>query len=214
VAKKKKMKKIHAKFLIELIIPPELWNSLSPADKDWLKNMVRFRGWKAINGYHLVFDLENIKKLRLRFLKYGYVITYPKSAELRRFGLKYSGESLDIVSLGDAFEIKQYMPDGEVNTVIIPKWVVWRVYYAITRYMQDNKLTEIESPTAWEIVAKEFHLNQFFTPSGEFNKELFFGNRSQYFYFAYYPLKILDHIGKLEYSGKYIRLPVSGGAKK
>ena len=192
--------------MIELTIPPELWKEISYEDKRWLKDIARVKGWNAINGYHIIFNLENINKLRQLLNKYDYVITYPKSAVLRRFGLSHSGESLEIKSIGDAFQVIQYMPDGRVESVVIPKDIVWRVYYAIRNYLHTTGKKQLSSPEVWEILAKEFNLTKHIDRYGRFHKESFFGDRRRYFYFFYYPIKILDHIHKIEYRGKYISL--------
>ncbi len=206
---KEKKKKIHVKILLEIEVPKDLLENMDEDDRHWLNDLSRlgWLNWETSKGRVYLFKLEVINRLRGLFRKYGYVLAFPSRKEIRQYGLSYSGDSLEIEKVGDAFKIIQYFPDGEEKTFVIPQNVVFRVYYTIKRWFENHPDTaEVETPILWEEICKEFQLKRYFRNDGKFEKSKFFGDRKQYFYFAYYPMKILDHIGKISYYGKYVEL--------
>jgi hypothetical protein len=202
-------KKVPLNFLIELPIPKAYLNILSDGDRQWLYDISRNKiTWDSGYSVTYLFQLEDIYKLRTLFQKYDVVLTYPKSAVLRKYGLKHSsGDTLDIAGEGDAFVCTQMMPDGRIETHIIPKNIVWRVFYTVQRYFKAHpEEASVRTPVLWELLCKEFELNRYFDRTGKFHSNSFFGDRRQYFYFAYYPMKVLDRIRKITYIGKMVSL--------
>lgn len=210
MAKKDKYKRIYATLLFEITIPAELWNSMDIDDRHRLMDLNRLDiRWKAGANTAMVFFLGDVLKVREVLMKYGYTVAYPDRAELNRYGLSYSGGSMDIRTSGNDFIIYQQFPDGRVETHVIPKDRVFRVYYIIKRYFDkhpDEK--KVPTPVLWEEICREFKIYRFFDRSGKFHPNSFFGDRSTYFDFAYFPMKVLQHIGKIRYEGKYIYNPL------
>jgi hypothetical protein len=205
-------KKVPINFLIELPVPKAYLKLLSEGDQKWLYDISRNRiTWDSGNSTTYLFQLEDIYKLRTLFNNYDIVLSYPKSAFLRKYGLKHSaGDTLDIKGEGDAFICTQMMPDGRVETHIIPKNVVWRVLYTVKRYFEAHpEEPSVRTPKLWEVLCEEFELKRYFDRTGRFHSNSFFGDRKQYFYFAYYPLKVLDHIKKITYVGAVVSLGVA-----
>lgn len=206
MAKKPKYKKIRVDFLIEISLPDELLKQMDYKDKRYLENLNRLdMRWKAGDKTSYVFHLGDIYKVNNVLTKYNYTLVYPERTELRRYGLTHSGQSLDIEKNGNDFVINQRFPDGRIETHIIPQKRVWRVYYTIKRYFEKHpEVEKVESPVIWEEICKEFGLDQYIGKYGKFFKDTFFGSRRTYHEFAYYPMKILDHIGKIRYENKWV----------
>ena len=207
--KEEKPKKIHATFLIVIPIPHSLFSTMTPEDKHWFEDLTRNHVvWQGDNAAKYVFNLEDIYKLRSRLGKYKHQIAYPDSAILRKYGLKHSaGDSIDIRREGDAFVVEQYWPDGDTHTYIVPQSRVWTVNSIIEDYFRTfPDEVWLETPKLWEALCHRLELKHFFGPDMQFNKGEFFGARSEYFTLAYFPLKILQWIGKIVYHGKRVRI--------
>ncbi len=203
---KQKYKRLKASLLFEITFPEELWKSMDINDKRRLMDLNRLDiRWRAGPKMVMVFHLGDIFKVREVLRKYGYTVSYPDRTELKRYGLTYSGESLDIKTSGDDFVIIQHFPDGRVETHIVPKDRVFSVYYTIKDWFDEHPdKDKMATPVLWELLCKKFHVWRFFDRSGRFHPNSFFGDRSAYFDLFYYPVKVLQHIGKIKYSGKYI----------
>ena len=207
-----KIKKLYAKLLFQVNIPIELLRKMSSEDRARLRdlNILTF-GWRTADKAQYIFHLGDVFKVREVLMKYGYTVAYPKRSELNRYGLSYSGESLEIKVSGNDFIIHQQFPDGRIETHIIPKDRVFRVYYIIVEYFKKHpELEKVTSSVIWEELCRAFNIRRFFDRSGKFHANSFFGDRRTYFDFAYYPLKVLQHIGKIKYAGKYIYNPSKG----
>lgn len=204
-----KVKKLYASMLFEVTIPNELLRSMKTEDRRRLEDLNRLDiRWIAGNKTAFIFHLGDIFKVRDVLLRYNYTVAYPKRSELNKYGLSYSGESLEITARGNDFIIKQQFPDGRVETHIIPKDRVFRVYYTIVRYFKKHPDEDkAVSSVIWEELCRGFNIHRFFDRSGKFHANSFFGDRRTYFDFAYYPLKVLQYIGKIKYAGKYIYNP-------
>ncbi len=215
MAGKSKYKKIRATMLFEITIPRELWDKMDIDDKRHLKDLNRLdMRWKAGENMAMVFQLGDIFKVRGLLRKYMYTVAYPERAVLKKYGLSYSGESIEIQARGNDFVILQQFPDGRIETHIIPKDRVFSVYYTIKKYFERHPdLDKVTTPVIWEQICKKEGITRFFDRSGKFHPNSFFGARSTYFDFAYFPMKVLQYIGKIRYEGKYIYNPLKEGLK-
>ena len=200
--KKNKPKKIMVNFLFEVSLPEELYNQMSKEDRGKLYDLNRLDiRWKAFGKRNFVFHLGDVNKINMVLMKYNYTLTYPERKELNRYGLTYSGESLDITRNGNDFVIMQRFPDGRIETHIIPEKRVWRVYYLIDKFFQKNPDREyVTASEMWDILAREFNINRFIDRKDRFHPNSFFGSRSTYHNIYYFPIKVLQHIGKIEYT--------------
>lgn len=210
MAKKSKYKKIRATLLLEITLPKELWASMSIDDKRRLMDLNRLDiRWRAGPHMVMVFQLGDLFKIRNLLRKYGYTIAYPERTELKKYGLTYSGESLEITARSNDFVITQQFPDGRVETHVVPKDRVFRVYYIIKNYFEKHPDKEkVATPVIWELICRDFGIHRFFDRYGKFHPNSFFGDRTTYFDFAYFPMKVLQHIGKIRYESKWIYNPI------
>ena len=206
MTRKRKYNKIKSNLLFEITIPGDLWGSMDSDDRTRLTDLNRLdMRWKAGPNMAMIFQLGDIFKVRESLRKYGYTVSYPERTILKKYGLTYSGGSIDIQTRANDFLISQQFPDGRVETHIIPKDRVFRVYYTIKHYFESHaELEKVTTPIIWEQICKKEGITRFFDRSGKFHSNSFFGARSTYFDFAYFPLKVLQHIGKIRYEGKYV----------
>jgi len=211
--KPEKPKKLSIDFLIELPVPNELLQRMESKDKDWLTDLT-LKHAINIGVEDTKFDirLEDVLRVRNILRKYNVVLTYPESSKLQKYGLKHSAkDSLEIFHDGDVYEIRQYYPNGQISTYRIPKDIVETVYKVVLKIFTDRPdLEKIESKDLWEPLCREFDLQRYFDWRGRFHSNSFFGDRSQYFRFFYFPCRILSHMtdGRIIYKGPVIALPM------
>jgi hypothetical protein len=106
------------------------------------------------------------------------------------------------------FEVTAFPKLFIVNTVIgkqdvtekIPVETVDKVWNLMLEFDLDQWIS-FEPFT--EKICKLFKLNRFFRQTGSYDKQKFFGSRRQgYFPYYYYPVKILEYYGVVEYHKK------------
>jgi len=188
--------KLPLTFLFEITIDFQTLSKMSSEDRYRLRDLARYSD-KLLQHRIYVFHLSDINKIRNVLNKYGIKLRFPARAELKRYGLSYSGLSLEVEGMGDSFKITQYFPDGREEVHIIPQKRVWRVYYLLKEFNEP-----VEPAKLWEKICKEFGIDRFFDRSGKFHKNSFFGDRRTYFDFYYFPIKVLEHIGKVRLGKK------------
>lgn len=196
---KNKIKRFATSFLFEITFSEDFLKKMDYMDRHHLEQLARYKNvFTAIYRFTtFVFYLSDINKVRNILQKYNSTVKFPPRAEINRYGLSYSGLSLDIVAKGDSFHITQYFPDGRIETHIIPKDRVFRIYYILKSIGKP-----VEPATLWELICRDFNITRFFDKRGKFHKNSFLGDRSTYFNFYYYPIKVLEHIGKIRYGKK------------
>jgi len=204
--KKQKYKKIIVGLLIEVSIPEDLLKSMDKDDRARLYELNRLDiRWKAFGKANFVFHLGDINRVNAVLNKYGHVLVYPERKVINQYGLTYTGNSLNITRDGDNFVIMQRFPDGRIETHIVPEKRVWRVYYTIKRFFDKNPdKKEAKASEIWDIIAREFGIDRFVDRRDKFHPNSFFGDRKTYHTFYYYPIKILQSIGKIRYSKRGI----------
>ena len=190
------MKKIPITFLFEITLNGDQYRKLSYEDEKRLKDLARYSD-SYLDFFTFVFFLSDINKVRNVLSKYDIALRFPPRAEIKKHGLSYSGLSLEVEGKGDSFLIRQYFPDGRIESHIIPKKRVFRVYYLLKEFGEP-----VEPAKLWEKICKDFGITRFFDRNGKFHKNSFFGDRRTYFDFYYYPMKVLETIGKVEFGKK------------
>ena len=218
--KPEKPKKLSIDFLILVSIPSETHARMDEHDRQWLSDLRcgLKHGQTYTNDVEIrascdyIIRLEDVLRVRNILRKYNVVLTYPESSKLQKYGLKHSAkDSLEIFHDGDVYEIRQYYPNGQISTYRIPKDIVETVYKVVLKIFTDRPdLEKIESKDLWEPLCREFDLQRYFDWRGRFHSNSFFGDRSQYFRFFYFPCRILSHMtdGRIIYKGPVIALPM------
>lgn len=203
--KKKKEKKnessAYAGFEITVKIPLSLYEKMERTDKDTLNDLSVHKSASLIYQKY-VFRIGDILKVRNLLSKHNIRLKFPPAKEMKQFGINYTGDSLSIVKEGDTFVINQYFPDGELRTHLIPEARVWETYYLMKKLAEKEGKNRIEAREVWKRIAQHYAMHQFFDEFGNFMKNAFNGARGTYHNFYYYPLKVLQEIGKIEYSKK------------
>lgn len=192
--------KLPITFLFEMKVDGEVYRAMQYEDRKHLTELALHVS-PHLDMIYYTFYLSDINKVRMIMQKYGIMLTYPKKAEIRQYGLSYSGLSLEIEGQGDSFLIRQYFPDGRIETHIIPKDRVFTVYYILKEHKGRFKGSDV-----WPEICRKFHIDRFFDRHGRFHKNSFNGARSTYFNFYYYPVKVLEHIGKIRFENGYIEV--------
>lgn len=186
-------------FMLTLKIPYSLFEKISREDKLYLKKLSVHHS-SSLTHRKYVFYLADINRVRSLLSKYGIKVRFPPSKEIKRFGINYTGDSIDIQKISDIFIITQYFPDGEVRTHNIPEQRVWDIYYVLKNMEEHLGRNTFEAREVWEQIARRYQMAQFFDDEYHFNKSAFNGSRGTYHNFYYYPIKILEHLGKIDYS--------------
>ena len=211
--KPEKSKKLSIDFLIVVPVSGSMLDRLDNNDREWLYDLSYTKPTREpADVIKFVLRLEDVLRARNILRKYNTVLTYPESSKLQKYGLKHSAkDSLEIFHDGDVYEVRQYYPNGQISTYRIPKDIVETVYGVIVRIFTERPdLEKIESKDLWEPLCRKFDLQRYFDWRGRFHSNSFFGDRSQYFRFFYYPCRILSHLsdGRIIYRGPVIALPM------
>lgn len=219
LVKPEKPGKLSIDFLIVVEVSGKIYAMMDEHDRQWLNDLRYVAKDMRQNPIdigdrtdrHFILRLEDVLRVRNLLRKYNTVLTYPESSKLQKYGLKHSAkDSLEIFHDGDVYEVRQYYPNGQISTYRIPKDIVEQVYKVILKIFTDRPdLEKIESKDLWEPLCREFDLQRYFDWRGRFHSNSFFGDRSQYFRFFYYPCRILSHLtdGRIIYKGPVITLP-------
>ncbi len=188
-------------FLIRLKVPYSLYRSIPKDKKSYLDNLAREK-YAKVNEMEFVFEAGDMLRVKRVFDEANIPIEFPKAKTIRQWGLAYSskGDSIEIHRQDDAFVVISQKLGEEPEMYVIPEKRVWRVFYTIKRVIEQADGDVVGSREVWGELIKEFQMLNFLKATGEPNTDAFFGNRKTYYNFFYYPVKILQEIGKIEYS--------------
>ena len=195
---KSENKTVSANFLIKLRIPLSMWKKMSIQDRIYVRKLAVHSSENEIYQKHtiMVGDILRVKKV---LSKYDIHIRYPPAKEMKKFGINYTGDSLEISKSGDVFVINQYFPDGAIRRHNIPEERVWTIFYRIDELQRHLGRETIYASELWEAIARYYQMGEFFH-NEIFDKHAFIGSRGVYHTFYYLPIKILEQIGKIDYT--------------
>ena len=192
-----------AGFMVTIKIPHSLYDKMPRDDRLAVKDLAVFDS-ASLTHKKFVFRMGDLLKIRGTLARNGVSIRFPPAKEMKRFGISYTGDSLEIVKEGDNFILTQYFPDGEIRSHIIPDARVWETYNVLQYLVKEKGTDTLKARDIWEQLARYHGLKHFFytDANGEvkFSKSQFNGSRGTYHNLYYFPIKVLEHIGKIEYS--------------
>ena len=188
-------------FLIRLRVPYSLYRPIPKDKKSYLDNLAREKHAK-VNEIEFVFEAGDMLRVKKVFDESGIPVEFPKAKTIKQWGLGYSskGDSIDIFKHDDAFVVTTHKLGEPDEMHVIPEKRVWRVFYTIKRVIEQADGDVVGSREVWSELIEEFQMLNFLKANGEANTDAFFGNRKTYYNFFYYPVKILQEIGKIEYT--------------
>jgi len=181
-------------------------------DRTRFDEMIRLGGYeiwdRELKRYVWFFPMKEMKRVEA-------LLTTPLEIE----GFDYKTEKMniegwkgksgfDIIEFPKIFQLVEYRKSkttGKVNSIkhSVSKETVLQVWEVLKDYPQ-TKMLKFE--TLSEAICKSFGLMRFFRQTGTYDKQKFFGSRAEaYFPFYYYPLKVLEYKGVIQYTSKYTR---------
>jgi|GEM_PF-5462903 len=110
--KKKNELTAHAGFQTTVDIPMSLFERIDKTDREILREMSVHTSANLIYQKY-VFYIGDILKVRNLLAKYEIKLTFPPAKEMKRFGINYTGDSMEIQNHGKTFIITQYFPDDK-----------------------------------------------------------------------------------------------------
>ena len=188
-------------FLMRVKLPYSLYRAIGRDGQEYLSNLSREKHLK-VNEVEFLFEAADMLRVKKIFDEADIEVSFPKAKTIKQWGLAYSGkgDSIKIMKENDAFVVITKKIGEEEKAHLIPEKRVWRVFYIIKQEMEQKKTDVLKSREIWEAIIRNFEMDYYMDSEyGLINTDAFFGNRKTYYNFFYYPIKILQEIGKVEY---------------